>query len=324
MQWWVCLCMRNCAASWPSASSLNEMSFRKPSSVLPEAQLVDLPACADVILRFLWRYAPRPVWNTHTRSQCCNSENMLQNSTEAKSWSFVLKPHTLTLPGLAAVLFWGVWFAPEVPQDSLFWGFHQILPSAENETHTHTHKVRRGENSKGTNTKRKAGASATFGLAMHYALCIILTFERKPLAWILCPSFWQSENLWENKPCQCAQISSTQTLSPQKQLVLTGCRGKKEPEKQQKARSSPTPLCRSERPPPQWKRGNKRSLPAHETPLILLHTHYKDAHTEKKETKRGSRTVLLLGGLFHISVTYHWLWRYILFSLSSRPPQDRL
>lgn len=88
-------------------------------------------------------------------------------------------------------------------------------------------KVRRGENSKGTNTKRKAGASATFGLAMHYALCIILTFERKPLAWILCPSFWQSENLWENKPCQCAQISSTQTLSPQKQLVLTGCRGKK-------------------------------------------------------------------------------------------------
>lgn len=185
-------------------------------------------------------------------------------------------------------------------------------------------KVRRGENSKGTNTKRKAGASATFGLAMHYALCIILTFERKPLAWILCPSFWQSENLWENKPCQWAQISSTQTLSPQKQLVLTGCRGKKEPEKQQKARSSPTPLCRSERPPPQWKRGNKRSLPAHETPLILLHTHYKDAHTEKKETKRGSRTVLLLGGLFHISVTYHWLWRYILFSLSSRPPQDRL
>lgn len=88
-------------------------------------------------------------------------------------------------------------------------------------------KVRRGENSKGTNTKRKAGASATFGLAMHYALCIILTFERKPLAWILCPSFWQSENLWENKPCQWAQISSTQTLSPQKQLVLTGCRGKK-------------------------------------------------------------------------------------------------
>lgn len=62
---------------------------------------------------------------------------------------------------------------------------------------------------------------------MHYALCIILTFERKPLAWILCPSFWQPENLWENKPCQCAQISSTQTLSPQKQLVLTGCRGKK-------------------------------------------------------------------------------------------------
>lgn len=156
---------------------------------------------------------------------------MLQNSTDAKRWSFVLKPHTLTLPGLAAVLFWGVWFAPEVPQDSLFWGFHQILPSAENETHTHKEKkrlkVRRGENSKGTNTKRKAGASATFGLAMHYALCIILTFERKPLAWILCPSFWQSENLWENKPCQCAQILSTQTLSPQKQLVLTGCRGKK-------------------------------------------------------------------------------------------------